>query len=140
MDGDGLSRSQKKKKKNPSQIQSADHWRRHAFLKTVVRSCQRDLPRRKGGIQPVHKHRLGHFHPSWNAPGTQVSELQTKLRGENIQFLKIRTRHVNRNFDFNLNFLPPYPFSWFLSCSGASDDESSSFPHQSYSCRSQLIQ
>lgn len=74
----------KKKKKNNLQIQNADRWRCHAFLKTVVWPCQRDRPVEEGGILPVYRHRLGLCHPSWKAPGTPVLQLQTKLRSENI--------------------------------------------------------
>lgn len=50
-------------KKN-SQTQNGDHWRCHAFLKTVVWPCRRDLPGKGHGIQPVHRHRLGQCLPS----------------------------------------------------------------------------
>lgn len=36
IDGDGCSMSELRKEKENSQIPSADHWRCHAFLKTVV--------------------------------------------------------------------------------------------------------
>lgn len=125
-----------KKNPNNSQIQNADRWRCHAFLKTVVWPCQRDRPVEEGGILPVYRHRLGSYHPSWKAPGTPVLQLQTKLRRKNINSLKKHNNTWKHECGFVHLAVLPFLMVPFLQWTIGGCVEL--FSHQSYSLGSEL--